>query len=228
MSPVATQTAQPVADYAPHQLEVARPSRGLENLISALRDTLGTNQELRFEDVDVDQLQSLMRGYQSVRAEWERFAFLDLSRNYTRNLVDNLHGNANLILMTWTPNKASLIHDHTNAHCVMRILQGHIIETRYEWPTPGVEEPLRIKEVRHYYAGEVAYMSDDLGIHKVENGDPDSVAVSLHLYTPPYIEKSESRKSFIHPSIHPSIHNGKSLQRHNTAPSTDVDGQQAN
>ncbi|KAK6331116.1 hypothetical protein TWF696_003186 [Orbilia brochopaga] len=196
MSPIALQTAQAVADYHPaHQLEITRPvpsrSNALDGLISNIRDTLGADPELRFEDVDVDRLQALMRAYPvSSRAEWERFAFIDLSRNYTRNLVDNLHGNANLILMTWTPNKASLIHDHTSAHCVMRILQGHIIETRYEWPTPGVEEPLRVKEVRHYYAGDVAYINDDLGIHKVENGDPDSVAVSLHLYTPPYIEKN--------------------------------------
>ncbi|KAF3078019.1 hypothetical protein TWF569_009169 [Orbilia oligospora] len=192
MAPIALQSPQAVAEFQSHQhqdLSLVQRRSNFEILISSIRDTLGTNPELKFDDVDVDKLEMLLRAYQSSRSEWERFSFIDFSRNYTRNLVDNLHGNANLILMTWTPNKASLIHDHTSAHCVMRILQGHIIETRYEWPTPGVEEPLKVKQVRHYYAGDVAYMSDDLGIHKVENGDPDSVAVSLHLYTPPYIEK---------------------------------------
>ncbi|KAF3921046.1 hypothetical protein AA313_de0202445 [Arthrobotrys entomopaga] len=184
MSPVAIQTPQAVlSEYAHHehqefslirssssshhnhhhqQCSSSSSSSSFSTLITSIRDTIGPNPDLKFDDVDVDKLQSLMRGYKSSRSEWERFSFIDFSRNYTRNLVDNLHGNANLILMTWTPNKASLIHDHTSAHCVMRILQGHIIETKYEWPTPGVEEPLKIKEVRHYYAGDVAYINDDV------------------------------------------------------------------
>ena len=64
--------------------------------------------------------------------------------------------------MTWTPGKTSLIHDHTNAHCIMRILQGHIVETKYEWPIEGVDKPLKVKEIRHYHAGDVAYINDDV------------------------------------------------------------------
>ncbi|KAF3937064.1 hypothetical protein ABW19_dt0202183 [Dactylella cylindrospora] len=214
MSPVALQTPQPLAEYAPQHSNIGlldtplgSQSEGdhFNNLITSIRDTLGTDKDLKSEDVDADNLQSIMRAYKSSRSDWEKFSFIDFSRNYTRNLVDNLNGNANLILMTWTPGKTSLIHDHTNAHCIMRILQGHIIETKYEWPTPGVEEPLRIKEVRHYFAGDVAYINDDLGIHKVENADPDSVAVSLHLYTPPYIEKSKYLASVFFPPLSLSL-----------------------
>lgn len=64
--------------------------------------------------------------------------------------------------MAWTPGKSSAIHDHTNAHCIMRVLQGGLTETKYEWPTPGVEEPLRVKEVTHFKDGQVAYINDNV------------------------------------------------------------------
>lgn len=31
-----------------------------------------------------------------------------------------------------------------------------------------------------------------IGLHKIENADTDDVAVSLHLYTPPWAEKRKS------------------------------------
>jgi len=64
--------------------------------------------------------------------------------------------------MAWTPGKSSPIHDHTKAHCIMRVLQGSLTETKYEWPTPGIEEPLQIKEVTHFREGQVAYINDNV------------------------------------------------------------------
>jgi cysteine dioxygenase len=38
------------------------------------------------------------------------------------------------LLLVWTPGKGSPIHDHANAHCVMKILKGQLTETIYAWP----------------------------------------------------------------------------------------------
>ncbi|KAF3157938.1 hypothetical protein TWF788_005117, partial [Orbilia oligospora] len=100
MAPIALQSPQAVAEFQSHQhqdLSLVQRRSNFEILISSIRDTLGTNPELKFDDVDVDKLEMLLRAYQSSRSEWERFSFIDFSRNYTRNLVDNLHGNANLV-----------------------------------------------------------------------------------------------------------------------------------
>ncbi|KAI7131656.1 hypothetical protein KC343_g17057, partial [Hortaea werneckii] len=40
-----------------------------------------------------------------------------------------------------------------------------------------------------YQSGEVAYMSDNLGLHRIANPSENEVAVSLHLYTPPNAAK---------------------------------------
>lgn len=75
----------------------------------------------------------------------------------------------------------------------MKILYGELTETRYEFPdqekSPNGEHSMTaISELMHK-KNEVAYMSDDLGVHKVWNNSVD-FAVSLHLYTPPNIVKN--------------------------------------
>lgn len=96
----------------------------------------------------------------------------------------------------------------------MKVLKGSLVETLYEWPD-DVEEnspvvvidddskttdkakddhdyhphSLAIKKVTTLKLGQVAYMSDKLGLHKMSNPNSNEVAVSLHLYTPPYASK---------------------------------------
>ncbi|KJX97233.1 cysteine dioxygenase like protein [Zymoseptoria brevis] len=82
-----------------------------------------------------------MSSYQSQEHDWDRYAFPDASRGYTRNLVSNINGKANLLLLVWTPGKGSPIHDHANAHCVMKILKGRLTETVYAWPCEDPTNP---------------------------------------------------------------------------------------
>jgi len=153
-------------------------------LVEDLSKILGPTSGLTSADVDVTELQRLMEDYTSQESEWEKYAFADLSRGYTRNLVDEGNGKSNLLVLVWTPGKGSPVHDHADAHCLMKILKGSLVETRYDFPdTPG-RGPQITKETR-YKENEVTYMSDELGLHKISNPDPNILAVSLHLYTPP-------------------------------------------
>lgn len=45
------------------------------------------------------------------------------------------------LLLVWTPGKGSPIHDHANAHCVMKILKGRLTETVYAWPCEDPANP---------------------------------------------------------------------------------------
>lgn len=83
------------------------------------------------------------------------------------------------LILVWTPGKGSPIHDHGNAHCLMKILQGNLAETRYEYPRPGDEGPMRVLQEKTYKTNGVAYIADDLGVHRVRNLGSD-FAVSLH------------------------------------------------
>ena len=64
----------------------------------------------------------------------------------------------------------------------MKILCGDLTETRYEFPDPAREGPMKIKSECTHKENEVAYMADELGVHRVWNKGSD-FAVSLHRKT---------------------------------------------
>ncbi|OJD26575.1 cysteine dioxygenase [Blastomyces percursus] len=166
------------------------PVDAFHSLVEDINTVLGPSSGLDSDDVDPMDIQKLMEDYTSNETEWERYAFGDAGRAYTRNLVDEGNGKCNLLILVWSPGKGSAIHDHANAHCVMKVLKGSLRETQYSWPEQdkvqkGEPSPLTITKDTVYKENQVTYMSDKLGLHKISNPDPDNFAISLHLYTPP-------------------------------------------
>ncbi|KAJ5911543.1 uncharacterized protein N7473_000846 [Penicillium subrubescens] len=161
-----------------------------EQLVEDLSAALGPSSGLDSDDVDPMNIQLLMERYISNQEEWGPYALGDASRGYTRNLIDEGNGKSNLLILVWSPGKSSAIHDHANAHCVMKILKGKLRETLYSWPDKkkieqGETSPPQITRETTYEENQVTYMSDKLGLHRISNPDPDDFAISLHLYTPP-------------------------------------------
>eukprot|EP00088_Acartia_fossae_P053415 TRINITY_DN6082_c0_g1_i1.p1 TRINITY_DN6082_c0_g1~~TRINITY_DN6082_c0_g1_i1.p1 ORF type:complete len:217 (+),score=38.07 TRINITY_DN6082_c0_g1_i1:174-824(+) len=139
------------------------------------------------ENVDIDEVIEFFNRYENNPEDWKSFAKWDKFK-YTRNLIHEGNGNFNLILMCWPEGAMSAIHDHSDSHCFMRVLDGEVKEIRYHWPE-DVSSPdgsLQESSVSAMGAGSTLYMSDDLGIHKVENASHTDKLVSLHLYSPPF------------------------------------------
>ncbi|KAI0100564.1 RmlC-like cupin domain-containing protein [Nemania sp. FL0031] len=158
-------------------------------LVNDIRDVLGPSSGLNSEDVEVEDLTHLMERYVSNSEEWKQYALSNANMPYTRNLVDEGNGKANLLVLVWTPGKSSPIHDHGNAHCLMKILHGNLTETRYDFPDGDKEKSMEMKSERVHGENAVAYMADELGLHRMSNHGSD-YAVSLHLYTPPNVARS--------------------------------------
>lgn len=120
------------------------------------------------------------------------------SFRYTRNLVDEGNGKFNLIIICWGEGHSSAIHDHSNSHCFMKILQGELCEIRYDWPCKQTKNSdseqgktnseQEIKETSHSILelDRVCYINDYLGLHRIQNSSHTNTAVSLHLYCPPF------------------------------------------
>ncbi|KAF2091656.1 cysteine dioxygenase type I family protein [Saccharata proteae CBS 121410] len=164
-----------------------------QSLIQELNRILGPSSGIDSNDVDPSELQVAMERYVSRPQEWGKYALGDKSRNYTRNLVDKGNGKCNLLILVWTPGKGSPIHDHANAHCVMKILKGTLKESLYDWPDKELTEqgqvaPPVLKRETLYHENQCTYMADTIGLHRISNPDPETPAVSLHLYTPPNAE----------------------------------------
>ncbi|XP_014560601.1 hypothetical protein COCVIDRAFT_23262 [Bipolaris victoriae FI3] len=157
-------------------------------LVEAINEKLGPSSGIDSADVDENELQQLMEAYVSNESEWKRYYFASDKVPYTRNLVDKGNGKSNLLILVWGPGKKSPIHDHANAHCIMKVLKGRLTETRFATPSDeDVKNHRPMKKIREttYSENEVTYMADNLGTHRISNPDPTDYAVSLHLYTPP-------------------------------------------
>uniref|UniRef100_A0A3P8VF16 Cysteine dioxygenase n=1 Tax=Cynoglossus semilaevis TaxID=244447 RepID=A0A3P8VF16_CYNSE len=109
-----------------------------------------------------------------------------LTNSYTRNLVDAGNGKFNLMILCWGEGHGSSIHDHTNSHCFMKLLQGQLKETLFEWPDGNCRGDMVQRSQRVLQENKVAYINDSLGLHRVENVSHTECAVSLHLYSPPF------------------------------------------
>lgn len=161
-----------------------KPIAGIETL-----DDLCKELHRIFESdyVNVEEVHSLMASYKSNPAHWAKFAKFDRYR-YTRNLVDAGNGKFNLLIVCWNESQGSCIHDHADAHCFMKLLQGELTEVRFDWPSSSDEPESELKqlETNTLKLNEVAYINDSIGLHRVENRSHTEKAVSLHLYCPPY------------------------------------------
>ncbi|KAK5635314.1 hypothetical protein RRF57_011026 [Xylaria bambusicola] len=185
-----------------------------ELLVEDMRNVLGPSSGLDSSDVDVQDLTHLLERYASNPQEWAPYYWPDDKVAYTRNLVDEGNGKANLVrpsvfwtkrkcrclinvltlpvyvqlVLVWSPGQASHIHDHGNAHCLMKVLKGSLTETRYGFPDGDKEKPMEMTSERVLKENAVAYMADGLGLHRMSNQGSDFV-VSLHLYTPPNVAR---------------------------------------
>ena len=66
-------------------------------LVQDIRQYLGPSSGIDSAHVDPEHLKALMAKYTSDPKHWEQYARADKSRNYTRNIVDNINGRANLV-----------------------------------------------------------------------------------------------------------------------------------
>jgi cysteine dioxygenase len=160
----------------------------------------------------LEQRESLKRLLERVQLspdELARYAHFDVDKRYTRNLVateaqSDVSPGWTLMLLCWTPNKESPVHDHPSLGCWMRVVQGHVCETRYRTPDAGApaDAPLVQTSCATAGPGDVIFINDALGLHKVgavcgdgcdpappppSAGCPAGMgAMTLHLYSPPF------------------------------------------
>lgn len=173
--------------------------------LKTLQDIIDELHRIFSEDpVDVDRVKALLESYNSRSKDWKKYVNFDAYR-YTRNLVDEGNGKFNLIILCWGEGQSSSIHDHSDAHCFVKILAGQLKETIYDWPSispssscssssdPGPSssssdpgQPMQEKDILNYTKDQVTYINDSMGLHRVENPSHSDRAVSLHVYSPPF------------------------------------------
>ncbi|KAI9485611.1 MAG: RmlC-like cupin domain-containing protein [Benjaminiella poitrasii] len=182
----------------------------LTDLIDSIHTLLG-DEGLDSERIDSQKIIQLMERYSSNASDWSKYTLFDSTRAYTRNLIDDGNGKFNLMILAWSEGQQSPIHDHPNSHCIMKILDGELQETLFDWPSSvepcdetvvditqdlnnnktttikcNNQQPLVVARNTIYQPNQVTYVHDKIGLHRISNPSKERGAVSLHLYTPPY------------------------------------------
>ena len=124
------------------------------------------------------QLFELLRRTELPSHAWKKYSLFDSNKPYTRNLISTDHETYTLLLLCWNPEKESPIHDHPCDGCWLQVLQGGIRENRYDTALKCISQI-------DYHEGQLSYITDNVGYHKVGN-PTQRPSVTLHLYAPPF------------------------------------------
>lgn len=100
---------------------------------------------------------------------------------YTRNKVFE-EADLSLWVLCWKPGDASPIHNHPQQGCILKVLQGSLVETRYP-RTPEVD--LSTPTTTILRTGATSYLDDHQAVHEIQATEE---TVTLHLYAPGYFQ----------------------------------------
>lgn len=112
--------------------------------------------------------------------DWEYYRQVS-EENYNRCRIytDDVY---DIYVITWGSKQKSPIHDHPEGGCWLKVLEGSLREIIYD-------KNMLVKTVRYLKPGDLGFMHNSFGYHKIENNS-NRVATTLHVYSPPK-EKSK-------------------------------------
>ena len=151
-------------------------------MVNNLQDLLGMINENRFEpfskNIDiVDSYTGKDWKYyiDDIPSSW----FTNISEPiYIRKKLDfNIFNWFEVFIIIWNKNSKTMIHDHSEKGCILKVLQGELKETIYKDCSGNIVNTNFIKE------SYTSFMHNDLGFHSIEN-IYDDISISLHIYSP--------------------------------------------
>ena len=99
---------------------------------------------------------------------------------YFKDLDKYNYDHYDMYLLVWNPFCHTSIHSHPEGGCLMKILEGNIIEQRFK----NAESFATIKKLM---PNDISYMHDSLGFHRIMNNN-FKYAYSLHIYSPALLD----------------------------------------
>ena len=150
----------------------------LSELQQALREEFSTDKW------SLENVKRILHLYDSNLKEYKKHCCFD-DCCYVRKVIDQGNDKYNLVLLCWNYGQGTPIHDHPQAECIFRVLEGSIAETQFYFPE-GDKKMLEVKSVVNIGKDDIGHINDDIGIHRMNNDSDMDVCVTLHVYFPPY------------------------------------------
>ena len=111
--------------------------------------------------------------------DFKRYVKINSMEPYTKTqlFVNDI---LEIVLIVWTPNRSSKTHDHPTGGCILRIMEGYLMENVY------VKQNNQINYVntKQLNKNQIGYQIGDQYLHNIDNPS-DDYSISLHVYSPP-------------------------------------------
>eukprot|EP01094_Clydonella_sp_ATCC50884_P020059 TRINITY_DN4070_c0_g1_i1.p1 TRINITY_DN4070_c0_g1~~TRINITY_DN4070_c0_g1_i1.p1 ORF type:complete len:789 (-),score=206.26 TRINITY_DN4070_c0_g1_i1:127-2493(-) len=154
------------------------------NLVEVLQKEVQIDEDRKHSPENIAHVKHILQNMHFNEKEWRQYTKFS-EGHYTRNLI-GYDDKFTILLLCWEKGQMSPIHDHAGSNCWVKVLDGNLEETVYQVG----EDEATVKDAHAsvYDPEQVTYISDAMGVHRMGNARSDGVAVSLHVYSPPYHE----------------------------------------
>lgn len=153
----------------------------LSSLVATLKNAFS-------EATDHETICYLLDSLRFSKKEWDQYVHFSPDQ-YTRNLIA-FNEMFSLVLVCWNSGQKTPIHDHgkNGRFAWIKVLEGTVKFVKFhenDWGQieSSTEDPIVIPS-----GSTIILADDDLGLHQTMNSSSSNVAVSIHLYSPPYVE----------------------------------------
>jgi len=153
----------------------------LSTLVTLLKEEFAAG----FQD---EHISNLLGSLNLSTTEWNQYLHFS-PHQYTRNLVA-YDEQFSLVLVCWNHAQKTPVHDHgKNGRLAwVKVMSGSLKFRKYAENEFKQVEPLDDNPILLSTGETIKLIDDELGLHQTMNPSKDEVAVSLHLYAPPYVE----------------------------------------
>jgi cysteine dioxygenase len=83
-----------------------------------------------------------------------------------------------IYIITWNTYQRSQFHDHSENGCYAIVLQGELTEEI-------TDNDNSVTTITTQKEGDVTFIANDIGLHRISNPSSTNIAISLHVYSPP-------------------------------------------
>jgi hypothetical protein len=114
-----------------------------------------------------------------IGTDWKNYILNDSNKPYSRNKVLE-RDDFDIYVLTWNPKSRSKIHDHPEAGCLMRVMNGNIFECKYSLVNDKLAPMSYLTLDKD---SNTSYIHNDFCYHEVGNSR-NEIGVSIHIYSP--------------------------------------------
>lgn len=167
-------------------------ARGLRTAFANAQSQNNSNITHKITNVLQNNAHLLTYYYQSHAKDWQKLCrvnpihyqktWLSLD-NIPLEIEPNEQLSFGIAVLTWLPGQMTDIHRHPENGCIMMPLRGKLTEERFKVNELLPNNYLSVQK-NIIMPGETSFINNNMGVHQIKNNDPDTIAVSLHVYSP--------------------------------------------